>query len=325
MHVKNAQPNAADFEPGLVSIVVPTYNRAEFLLEALDSIRAQTYKKTQIIVVDDGSTDNTRELVSAMPDVKYVYQANQRQAAARNAGLKYATGEYLCSLDSDDIWKPQFLERSLEALQTLDVDFVFSNSANIDPSGKRYRSFFERGYRWWDFKHSDCFGWRLMEPPAVRAMYLDMCVSPSSALLMRRSTVETYGWASGLHIADDGCLLLDIVLNKPTRIAFTMFPLWIKRVDGDNICDSGDRVEFVQKLFINDAQTMFSRHYELLTDEERAFLLGRIAFNYAAMTLLRTFRGQWKAVPMNALLAVQTVMKTAKHSPRNFIKFIRRQ
>ncbi|MCB1025827.1 MAG: glycosyltransferase family 2 protein, partial [Acidobacteria bacterium] len=88
----------------LASVIIPTYNRADKIARAIESARGQTFPNKQIIVVDDGSTDNTAEIVAKYPDVKYFYQKNQKQAAARNAGLKFAKGDYIATLDSDDVW-----------------------------------------------------------------------------------------------------------------------------------------------------------------------------------------------------------------------------
>jgi glycosyltransferase involved in cell wall biosynthesis len=100
-----------------VSVVVPTYNYARFLCQAVDSVLAQSYPFLEIIVVDDGSTDNTREVMSrysADPRVRYIYQENQHLSAARNTGIREAQGEFIALLDSDDFWAPEKLERQVQ-------------------------------------------------------------------------------------------------------------------------------------------------------------------------------------------------------------------
>lgn len=97
-----------------VSVVIPTYNRQKLLLDAIDSVLAQKYKDFEVIVVDDGSTDDTEErLRSYLGRVRYIKQKNQGVAAARNAGIRHAKGEYLCFLDSDDIWLPEKLSTQI--------------------------------------------------------------------------------------------------------------------------------------------------------------------------------------------------------------------
>ena len=100
-----------------VSVVIPTYNRGELLCETIDSVLAQTYHDFEIIVVDDGSTDNTAQLLSRyQDDVRLVYRAHKNSgvAATRNYGIRLARGEFLAFLDSDDRWLPQKLERQVQ-------------------------------------------------------------------------------------------------------------------------------------------------------------------------------------------------------------------
>ncbi|MEL6495483.1 MAG: glycosyltransferase family A protein [Cyanobacteria bacterium J06623_7] len=92
-----------------VSVVIPAYNGERFLAAALDSIRQQTYRRYEIIVVDDGSTDNTARIAQQHDDVRYFYQANQGVAASRNLGLAAALGEYIVFLDQDDLLLPHKL------------------------------------------------------------------------------------------------------------------------------------------------------------------------------------------------------------------------
>ena len=100
-----------------ISCVVPVYNGARFIGEALDSILAQTLRPAEIVVVDDGSTDATAEAVAAFGrDVTYLRQANAGPAAARNRGIDAVQGDFISFLDADDLWHPSKLERQMTAL-----------------------------------------------------------------------------------------------------------------------------------------------------------------------------------------------------------------
>ena len=102
---------------GLVSVIIPCYNQAPFLGAAIESVLAQSYRRFEIIVVDDGSTDDTLEVAARYPRVCCVRQHNQGQAAARNTGLRKSEGEYVVFLDADDRMLPEALEVGVEHLK----------------------------------------------------------------------------------------------------------------------------------------------------------------------------------------------------------------
>lgn len=107
-----------------VSVIIPAYNSAKYIGEAIESVFAQTYPVHEINVVDDGSTDDTAKIVqehvraqehkSTGAQVKYIYQNNKGPAAARNAGIRAATGDYIAFLDSDDIWLSEKIELQIK-------------------------------------------------------------------------------------------------------------------------------------------------------------------------------------------------------------------
>jgi glycosyltransferase involved in cell wall biosynthesis len=126
-----------------VSIILPTYNRAKFLPQAFDSIRAQTWADWELIVVDDGSTDDTRALVerlgAALPrPPRYVRQENRGPYAARNTGLDLARGRHVAFFDSDDTWLPHHLYDCVSALEANpDVDWVYAACRVVDLTAGR--------------------------------------------------------------------------------------------------------------------------------------------------------------------------------------------
>lgn len=103
----------------IFTVIIPTYNREEFLKRAVDSILAQTFKDFELIIVDDGSTDNTKSLLDAYDDTRivYFYKENGGQNSAVNVGLKNARGEFIAFCDSDDTWMPEKLEKCMEKYQ----------------------------------------------------------------------------------------------------------------------------------------------------------------------------------------------------------------
>lgn len=121
----------------MISVIIPTYNCSNYIIEAIESIINQTYKDIEIIVVDDGSTDDTYKILKPyLHKIKYIYQNNSGPSKARNVGIKEAKGEYIAFLDADDRWRPFKLSLQLCILENLpDVDMIFSNYAVIDENG----------------------------------------------------------------------------------------------------------------------------------------------------------------------------------------------
>ncbi len=128
-----------------VSVVIPAFNVARYIEEALQSVACQTLRPAEIIVVDDGSTDGTRALLDRLriekrnewPELVVVHQSNQGAGAARNVGLKRARGAFVGMLDADDRWHPQMLERHNIVLQAHEeVDVTFSWFRSIDATGR---------------------------------------------------------------------------------------------------------------------------------------------------------------------------------------------
>lgn len=102
----------------LVSAIIATYNRADIVGEAIESILGQTYKNMEVLVVDDGSTDGTHEALRRFGNrIRVVRQENAGPGAARNRGIEVARGELIAFLDSDDIWMPTKLERQVRLLE----------------------------------------------------------------------------------------------------------------------------------------------------------------------------------------------------------------
>lgn len=123
----------------LVSIVIPTFNRARYIAQTVDSVVAQTYADWQLTIVDDGSTDDTRRVLERYAcdeRIAVLHQQNSGQAAARNHGLRRARGELLCFLDSDDIWKPDKLARQVDILAGApEYDVAYGDRETIDGAG----------------------------------------------------------------------------------------------------------------------------------------------------------------------------------------------
>lgn len=124
--IKNTEMNIWEVAV-MISVIIPTYNREKTILNAVNSVLKQTYKDIEVIVVDDGSKDNTAQVFKHVKDsrVKYIYQENAGACVARNNGIKHARGEYIAFNDSDDIWYQDKLLKQISVIEKENVDVVF--------------------------------------------------------------------------------------------------------------------------------------------------------------------------------------------------------
>ena len=127
-----------------ISIIIPVFNSEKYIASAIESIANQTYRNYEIIIINDGSTDNTKKVVESLIskkniDIKLISQKNKGVSAARNLGLQEASGEYVMFLDSDDLYKKTFMETVSNAF-TDDIDVVFASYTNNSSSPKRNNS-----------------------------------------------------------------------------------------------------------------------------------------------------------------------------------------
>ena len=167
----------------LISIVLPTYNRAYILPEAVRSVLEQTYSTWELIIVDDGSTDDTREVIERFADLRIRYikhETNKGLAASRNTGITNARGAYIANLDSDDTWLPQKLEKEI---------FVFNNK---NPQPDIVYSAYERTL---------ANGRTVQLPPEtvspkegdLQKVFLASNIISMQMALIKRGVFETYG------------------------------------------------------------------------------------------------------------------------------------
>jgi hypothetical protein len=126
--------NSNSHEDGLVSVIIPNYNHAQYIGDAIQSVLNQTYRNFEIIVVDDGSKDNSREVISHFGNrVQAIFQQNQGLSAARNTGIRAARGAYIGVLDADDMYEPNFMSTLVSLLQAQpDADGIYCGYQFVD-------------------------------------------------------------------------------------------------------------------------------------------------------------------------------------------------
>ena len=195
-----------------ISVVIPSYNRKEFLKRSIDSVINQTIKPFEIIVVDDGSTDGTESIIKGHYDfVKFIKQKNKGVSAARNVGINVSIGEWICFLDSDDEWKKDKLEKQIIAVNS-NPGYKFFHSNEI---------WIKNGLRINQKKKHKKYGGDIFEK------CLDMCrISPSSVMIDKTIFDEVGNFNEDLAVCEDYELWLRIC--DKYRVFFIDEPLIIK-------------------------------------------------------------------------------------------------
>lgn len=122
----------------MISVVIPTYNRESSIYKSVKSVLNQTYQNIEVIVVDDGSTDKTEELIKGIndPRLRYVFQDNAGACRARNNGVEHAHGKYIAFHDSDDVWHKEKLEKQINVMIEKNADVVFCKLIKVYDSKK---------------------------------------------------------------------------------------------------------------------------------------------------------------------------------------------
>jgi len=221
----------------LVSVIIPTYNRAHIVTDAINSVLAQTFNSFQLIIVDDGSTDNTRNVLPPYQGkIEYCYKANGGVSSARNVGLRMAKGKYVAFLDSDDIWHPERLEILVNFMEQHDsYAAVFTDSESIDGDGNtigttRFGGLFSDG-----------------EPSLV--FFLDHMFSGFACMCIRSALLEVGEFDETLRTAEDIDYALRLAAHH--RIAHIAIPLLKIRKSINSLSGNvftGNRIVVLQKF-----------------------------------------------------------------------------
>ncbi|MFH1419996.1 MAG: glycosyltransferase family 2 protein [Planctomycetota bacterium] len=234
-----------NLDDALISAIIPSYNSAEVLPDAIASILAQTRPPDEIIVVNDGSEDRTAEVCERFgPDVRYICQDNAGASSARNAGIEAAGGNWLAFLDADDLWDPQKLELQIAALEeNPEADFAVTAALAWSPDTESYHL-----YRYDGPLDPVLMRRRLL----VRNILTGLC----SSLLIRRDALEGVGgFASGKACEDRR---LAIALLEKHRAVLLDDPL-IRQRPGPAHFTNPERHRFEMLSLIADHDALFAR------------------------------------------------------------------
>lgn len=219
-----------------VSVIIPTYNRARLVAESVQSVLDQTYRDFELIIVDDGSKDNTKEVIDSFKDprVRYIYQENRGVSAAVNAGIKIATGEYIAFLASDDLWLPGNLEPKVKRLDSHpDIALVCSDAYVFDDSTGEIIARF-----WHDYDPFFNLEEAIKDP--LRQMLSWGCFIPGQTSVVRRHVFDVVGYFDESLQVEDWDMLVRIVQRFP--VDFIDIPLIKGRRHPGNIQHNTDKM-----------------------------------------------------------------------------------
>ena len=203
-----------------ISVIIPVYNCERFVAETLDSVIAQSCQDWEIVMVDDGSTDRSKDIIQGYQEkfpekIKYYYQDNAGVAAARNTALKYAQGEYVAFLDADDLWCPQKLQKQINVLDTNSgIGFVYTDNEFVDENGQFIENYTRKV--------------KLISGNILLELYCDFFLMIPS-VMVRRSCLNVVGsFDENLKVGEDYDFLLR--LAKDFKVEVIKEKLWKRRV-----------------------------------------------------------------------------------------------
>lgn len=233
-----------------VSVVIPTYNRAIFIAECLDSVLAQTYRDFEVIVVDDGSTDNTDEVLKPyLGSIRLIKQGNSGSAAARNNGIGEAKGEYIAFQDSDDIWMPDKLEKQMIYLEeNPHFDLICGNGISFGKGEKAGRLVVRK-------KRLHAIE---KEGVTLRNTYMKGCLFPSTWVVKKKVMEKLGGFDSSLPVSMDWDFDLRFLL-KGYKAAFVNDVFFRRRKHPGNVSSIKERqllhiIRITDKLLSNNPE-----------------------------------------------------------------------
>ena len=267
-----------------VSIIIPTYNRLEFLKEAIQSVQRQTYRDYELIIVDDGSTDGTKAYLESLtnesevprprpsiyypPPLRYVFQKNRGVSSARNNGILSSKGEYICFLDSDDRWHKTKLEKQMQVLESAPTQVACYTDEKWILNGKHFNQ---------HKKHRKSGGY-------IFAKALPLCIISPSSIMLKRELINELGlFDEKFVVCEDYEYWLRLTAKYP--VYFIDEPLIIKYGGHEDQLSRAHwgmdrfRIKALEKLF----------RYGDLSEEQKKQVVAELERKYYVLKL-----GAWK-------------------------------
>ena len=303
----------------LVSVVIATYNQAEYLGYTIESVLNQTYPSIELIVVDDGSTDSTPDVAARFGGrITYIRQANTERGAARNRGLAEARGEFIAFLDSDDIWLPDKIKNEVEYLrQHPDVGFVYSDREYIDADGRYI------GYG----RAPEHHGWLTAE------LLKQNFVCLSANLARREAMLKTGGFPEGRLISGSEDWVAWIRLSTEVQFGYLPVITVLYRIHPANTMNNAPAMERAMTNAIKVVESAdwlkpeFRRYFPYMKANVALFT----AINYCAVGVRKTvWHYLWIALQHNFWIVLDprfayTVLKNTLPFVAGFLSTVRHE
>jgi teichuronic acid biosynthesis glycosyltransferase TuaG len=254
-----------------VSVIIPTYQSAHYIRDAIDSALSQTYKNTEIIVVDDGSTDDTEDILKTYEGkIKVIKQKNSGPSKARNAGILSSSGEYIALLDSDDIWLPNKLEKQMIVFrEDPSIGLVYSDSYIFSDVETWNKTLFQLG--------------KPYEGSIHRQLFIKNFI-PDLTVMIRRSFLLKAGlFNPAIVFGEDYALWLKV--SKETRVGFVNEPLAKYRVHSSQLSSKEEQM-VTSLILIKETELAENSDLKSLTKSELDHAYYNLYIRYAKILFL---------------------------------------
>jgi len=298
---------ASSSSPG-ISIIMPTYNRANYILEAIESIQKQTYKKWELIIVDDGSDDNTEDLITHLNDKRIKFFKAGRigiSGRIKNIGLGKVNGDFIAFIDSDDLWAPAKLEKQIAALENFpEAGFCLSGGYNFIESFSEPVEFFYRQTE--GVKYGD-----LLIP-----FFKSEVAATIPTLVMRKQCISSIGTFNEMRRFSD----VDFILRLSSQFKGIILyePLFFRRLHADSDSKLNWEGGYTEGI------RLIRFHEDNLPGRVVRDALFRLHINFGEKCLTYKKRGKainqffhaWKYKPLS-IVPVKKIGKTILHYFKN--------
>ena len=267
----------------LISVILPVYNRASSVARTIESVLAQTYRPLELLVIDDGSTDGTREVLSRFAsEITLLEQDHAGAYAARNLALRHARGELVAFIDSDDAWLPDRLAKQVPLFEREEVGLVFGDAVVVTPAGRTNRTM---------------FGITAPRRGRVAAHFAWGNFVPTVTVLARRRCLGDFE----RELSSDYVAWFRVALRYELDYVDDVVAEYTIHADGMSY-DLGRSLE--------SRIALFTRELERTSDPATRAVLRRLLFNLALHLFLAAVRGRARSVDAPLRLAWRTASRT---------------